>query len=768
MIGHLQRGKQPWESDKDYAQRLEAVLRSQGAHPSMFPAQGSPDTLAGMTLEDLEAVIANQRNAGTFNYCRSLRGLLDPELDGRYHRQENMNTQDPDNPSISVPIYVNVDANDSSPVFMYWQFRKDHWTICPKYHDGVDMLAHVQRGRALGDGGLGLVFKHLSNRWFEFYSEASEFIELPPGRVQYSEDDSDGVRSPPVRAPKTVLFSRTPVHAGGGPVHPVIVLDNENFQLFARCLMKTLLRDGLAFQWPGASEIAKDFQPDPRLQEMLSSRVSMPSSWSTHHDTWFIIAPLFRCCRESSAVCAEVAAYLTHHGGELEHGIWLLMNRRIFKHPRTWQYIMQYARQHDLTKINPSRLWSQAQPLMKFLAEQVRGNTVQLFGPGRPWLFADFGDDDSTSGGAHTWLDHAAGLSKAWAEAASRFAGIIRDPNIADDSRAGLIEQTFTCATRDMEGKVRGGLYVSKFSQGDCHDLSRSLARLERGPQSARPVPLSADVSVGPGPIMVFMFFLFTHQRVCSKSAKHPRCSQAEAKKLLKYLQTKLLREILDSTMVGNALLEILLARVGGSFASVQEILWDLHDLQVFLCMVHCMWCTFGKVVHHMRRLGASWADIVVQEWDVWPEHPSDLGKMRHVRRAAPDPWAHLDIDPFIFNGDPYVSVSSFCKAAGGSATRPGRLVHDALYAHDFCDDEVLLLLGVKSNLRNLPRAWRDNGILDVPVAADGDLKFVAVLRSEATVGQKANHTRCKFAELVRLPSLWKLYVSVANKKAKR
>ena len=82
--------------------------------------------------------------------------------------------------------------------------------------------------------------------------------------------------------------------------------------------------------------------------------------------------------------------------------------------------------------------------------------------------------------------------------------------------------------------------------------------------------------------------------------------------------------------------------------------------------------------------------------------------------------------------------------------------------------DEVLLLIGVKSNLANMPQAWRDDGIPDDPGQLADDQGCAAVLRSTATPSQKAVHTRKQFAYLVQLPALWATYAKVAGKRAKK
>ena len=60
-----------------------------------------------------------------------------------------------------------------------------------------------------------------------------------------------------------------------------------------------------------------------------------------------------------------------------------------------------------------------------------------------------------------------------------------------------------------------------------------------------------------------------------------------------------MVREMTSGTELGNLLLKSVLVRMAylglGRGADVVAHLFDLHDLQVFLCMLHIMWFTYEK-----------------------------------------------------------------------------------------------------------------------------------------------------------------------------
>eukprot|EP00931_Biecheleriopsis_adriatica_P071383 TRINITY_DN4525_c0_g2_i1.p1 TRINITY_DN4525_c0_g2~~TRINITY_DN4525_c0_g2_i1.p1 ORF type:complete len:272 (-),score=41.22 TRINITY_DN4525_c0_g2_i1:40-822(-) len=120
---------------------------------------------------DLAAVQTLQQKRGTF--CKAFRiiGFKDLGLDGTYELRTDRMIQGtcPRLGFHPTPTYWNRDAPLDNPIFMYWQYYKDHYSVCPQYDvQRVDQYEMVRGGR-IGDQAPGQAFfKWDENTWFEF------------------------------------------------------------------------------------------------------------------------------------------------------------------------------------------------------------------------------------------------------------------------------------------------------------------------------------------------------------------------------------------------------------------------------------------------------------------------------------------------------------------------------------------------------------------------------------------------------------------------
>eukprot|EP00930_Biecheleria_cincta_P069713 TRINITY_DN57421_c0_g1_i1.p1 TRINITY_DN57421_c0_g1~~TRINITY_DN57421_c0_g1_i1.p1 ORF type:complete len:315 (+),score=37.81 TRINITY_DN57421_c0_g1_i1:63-1007(+) len=76
-----------------------------------------------------------------------------------------------------TPTYWNRNSPLDNPVFMYWQYYKDHYSVCPMF-DGqrANMWDQVKQGNT-GANGPGLAFfRWEENEWLEFDGRLSTFV----------------------------------------------------------------------------------------------------------------------------------------------------------------------------------------------------------------------------------------------------------------------------------------------------------------------------------------------------------------------------------------------------------------------------------------------------------------------------------------------------------------------------------------------------------------------------------------------------------------
>ena len=65
-----------------------------------------------------------------------------------------------------------------------------------------------------------------------------------------------------------------------------------------------------------------------------------------------------------------------------------------------------------------------------------------------------------------------------------------------------------------------------------------------------------------------------------------------------------LLEQVLDDTLIGRSLVTALACMLHHyGLEAVAENLFDVHDVQVYLCMAHVLWSSYPKVVQQAVRL---------------------------------------------------------------------------------------------------------------------------------------------------------------------
>lgn len=294
---------------------------------------------------------------------------------------------------------------------------------------------------------------------------------------------------------------------------PGFEVRDANFRCYAQTLLVTLIRDGLSLGWQGIEDIAVSSTPEPfDLQQKLQSRYGLTEEAGSHHDHWYVACHVFGNDRQTPVICERLAAKVSASAGHIAIGYWLLLVRRIFKNPYTFEMVLQYADSVNLWRAPIGQLASHARPLLEFLIARAPDHVVsRLWGPGRPWMF---GAEEGS------WAQRAVGAAAKFVDTAKRIAFLSADKRVSEEKRAHileLIEDGFVKNIKQDSGlgtKDPGGPYFVKFVQRDCHDFARAL-RGQGKFDHVRGPNLYAGCAVGPGPELMFVTFLF-----CMKKKK--------------------------------------------------------------------------------------------------------------------------------------------------------------------------------------------------------------------------------------------------------
>ena len=129
-----------------------AVLhQSQDTFPGAFASRGLDSTLQMHPERDFGSPPGFE-----------VRGFQNEKLDGIYvvRREETFQVHGRLCTGIPhpTPSYWNSESPDHVPVFMYWQYYKDHYCICPQFdNQGADRFAQVRDG-AHGEEGVAFAF----------------------------------------------------------------------------------------------------------------------------------------------------------------------------------------------------------------------------------------------------------------------------------------------------------------------------------------------------------------------------------------------------------------------------------------------------------------------------------------------------------------------------------------------------------------------------------------------------------------------------------
>jgi len=252
------------------------------------------------------------------------------------------------------------------------------------------------------------------------------------------------------------------------------------------------------------------------------------------------------------------------------------------------------------------------------------------------------------------------------------------------------------------------------------------------------------DVSVGPGPMALMATCLVIVNRIACRSSKQPRINQKEAKSLLKHIYMFLLRQVMDGTSSGNLILHAIVCRLnfygfsGESPANVHRNIFDLHDVQVFLCMAHVLWFTFPKVVDYAARLGEPWACVRQDMFGVWKAHAVDFGIRLTVRLQTQ--WEAAGIPVWFYQGRPFCQLRQFCVAKGWTnPSQPGAVF---LHERHYNETDQVIIFGVHQFLGDLPKRWLESRRLAQMPSDSDNSKAYAKRMDWLTPAEKSRRTR--------------------------
>ena len=144
-------------------------------------------------------------------------------------------------------------------------------------------------------------------------------------------------------------------------------------------------------------------------------------------------------------------------------------------------------------------------------------------------------------------------------------------------------------------------------------------------------------LSLGPGALVMFATCLVIVRGVSSTVTKMPKITQAEGKQLLKFVYMFLLEQVLDDTDMRRSLVSALACTLNHyGLEAVAENLFDVHDVQVYLCIANVLWSSYPKVVQQAVRLSGVWCSIVHDCWPAWPNHDVEFGALNVLQFPLP------------------------------------------------------------------------------------------------------------------------------------